>query len=78
MDEYQRDFYKISPRRNPMAGGTIPDVISNFTSVISLRLLRGGSWYDGPSDVRVAFRYGSDPMHAISLIGFRCAGSVPP
>jgi len=78
MDEYQRDFYKISPRRNPMAGGTIPDVISNFTSVIYLRVCRGGSWDDNPYDVRVASRSSYAPTSAGNDVGFRCAGSVPP
>ncbi len=78
MDEYQRDSYKISPRRNPMAGGTILGVIDNFTSVKSPRSLRGGSWDFAPNDVRVANRNRGDPTNAYDYVGFRCAGSVPP
>ena len=79
LDEYQEDFYRKSPQRNPMAGGTISNVISNFTSVIALRVIRGGSWGSDPSGVRVADRnYAGNPTSAYDVVGFRCAGSVPP
>ena len=45
LDEYNKDFYFTSPRRNPISGANSPDwVISNFTGVKTSRVLRGGSW----------------------------------
>ena len=43
------------------------------------RVNRGGGWYyDSPSYVRSAFRYGSDPSFQDAFLGFRCAGSFFP
>ena len=33
LDAYQSDFYESSPRQNPIAGGSIERVLSNFTKV---------------------------------------------
>ena len=44
LDEYDADFYPISPRRNPLAGGTVKGILSNWIDVSSVRVLRGGSW----------------------------------
>lgn len=35
--------------------------------------LRGGSWYDGTSDLQAAFRGGYDPSGVLGYIGARCA-----
>ena len=49
LDEYNKDFYFNSPRENPLAGANNVDwVINNFTSVITNRVLRGGSWFSSP------------------------------
>ena len=49
LDEYNKDFYFTSPRKNPLSGANSVDwIISNFTSVKERRVLRGGSWkYSG-------------------------------
>ena len=45
LDEYNKDFYSMSPRENPLSGADSADwVISNFTSITTHRVLRGGSW----------------------------------
>ncbi len=42
----------------------------------ALRVLRGGSWFDEPQDVRCAYRYGSAPDYRDSGIGFRLARTL--
>ncbi len=38
-----------------------------------VRVVRGGSFYSGPSDLRASYRYGIEPDARTSLVGFRCA-----
>ena len=46
LDEYNPNFYRTSPRENPLAGDkTVDWIINNFTDVKTSRVLRGGSWY---------------------------------
>ena len=78
LDEWDSDFYARSPRANPFSGGTITDVISNFTNVISSRVLRGGSWLYSAQYVRVAGRSRYTPTYAYGTIGFRCVRAVSP
>ena len=73
LDEYNKGFYKSSPSRNPISGGSISYVINNFTSVNSSRVLRGGSWGRNPESVRVANRSRSAPTDTFGYVGFRCA-----
>jgi formylglycine-generating enzyme required for sulfatase activity len=61
-DWYQRDYYTKAPSRNPPG----PDQGA-------LKVLRGGSWYDYPFDLRAAYRSFSTPDFRITYIGFRCA-----
>ena len=74
LDEYNEDFYSISPRENPFAGANELDwVINNFTDVKSDRVLRGGSWYDTPfTELRVTYRSSKEPLKAYLDTGFRC------
>ena len=76
LDEYNKDFYFISPRENPLSGANSVDwVINNFTSVKTSRVLRGGSWNSNPKNLRVANRSGDSPTKPINSYGFRCARS---
>ena len=71
LDEYNKDFYSISPRENPLSGADSIDwIINNFTDIKSERVLRGGSWYE--LNVRVAYRNGKDPTKTYFDTGFRC------
>ena len=74
LDEYQADFYKDSPQRNPIAGAdSIMDIINNYEAVKSLRVLRGGGWVFGPDHVRVSNRLRLDPGDSNrTTTGFRC------
>lgn len=38
-----------------------------------LRVLRGGSWFDNPGSLRLAWRYSKSPWDLSSIIGFRVA-----
>ena len=41
------------------------------------RVLRGGSWADLPSALRVTARFSAEPDFEDRTIGFRCAMNVP-
>ncbi len=42
-----------------------------------VRVVRGGSFYDDVTDLRVSYRYGLSPQYGYSTVGFRCAAHVP-
>ena len=78
LDEYNKDFYAMSPRENPLSGANSIDwIINNFTDVTTDRVLRGGSWggLGGHSRLRVAFRRWKKPLFTSEKFGFRCARS---
>ena len=71
-DAYQADFYKNSPRQNPIAGGTFEGILPNFTTVKNSRVFRGGTWYYPPHALRVTLRMRDIPSLAVTSVGFRC------
>ena len=78
LDEYAADFYAGSPRDNPFSGGTLTDVITNFTNIETSRVFRGGSWGNFARLVRVSDRGRTASPMAGSNLGFRCARAVTP
>ncbi len=76
LDEYNADLYSMSPRRNPVAGGTVNDILSNFTNIRSARVLRGGSWVSDTKFVRVSDRTRFTPRITNNARGFRCVKSI--
>ena len=64
-DWYERDYYYKSPRKNP-PGPTTGEK----------HVLRGGSWADLPSALRVTARFSAEPDFEDRTIGFRCAMDV--
>lgn len=77
LDEYNSDFYKNSPRRNPMAGSNnIDETINSFKNLRTSRVLRGNSWRFIKQSVQVTRRFDYPPMYEADDIGFRCAKSV--
>ena len=75
LDEYNADFYLNSPRENPISGAnSVDEIINDFTTVTTDRVLRGGSWPFNPDALRVANRGRGSPADAFSSRhGFRCA-----
>jgi formylglycine-generating enzyme required for sulfatase activity len=65
-DWYVRDYYQKSPGRNPLGPATG-----------GRRVLRGGSWADLPSALRVTARFSAEPDFEDRTIGFRCAMDMP-
>jgi len=61
-DWYGADYFQSSPRRNPRgpAGG-------------STRVVRGGSWKNGPELIRSANRSSELPDRRLNVLGFRVA-----
>ena len=80
LDEYQANFYKNSPKRNPIAGAdNVKDLIDNAKEVSSPRVLRGGGWVFGISHLRVSKRSRMSPGDGShSTTGFRCVKPVKP
>ena len=78
LDEYDADFYSVSPRHNPLAGGTVNNIVSDFTNVKSVRVLRGGSWVSNDKFVRVSDRTRFTPKITNKSRGFRCVKPVTP
>ena len=77
-DEYDANFYSISPRRNPLKGGTVNNILSNFTNFTSVRVLRGGSWVSNAKFVRVSDRTRFTPRITNKARGFRCVKTETP
>jgi len=73
-DGYSDDYYKNSPKDNPTGPGTAVKFKNyDFISVNTLRVIRGGSWYDEyPDFLRCAYRNKSEPTDTSDYVGFRC------
>ena len=79
LDEYNRGFYAISPRQNPLSGAnSIQWILDNYTDVKTRRVLRGGAGYFRARFVRVTQRGYAAPTNSNAFDGFRCARSVSP
>lgn len=78
LDEYNPDFYAISPSHNPLAGGTMDNTLSDWRNVKTVRVLRGGSWVSNAKFVRVSDRTRFTPKITNKARGFRCVKPVTP
>ena len=72
LDAYSSNFYANSPRRNPVAGGSIYSIARDFKNLKADRVLRGGSWSSNTNTARVAYRFPIPPTRTNSHTGFRC------
>lgn len=72
LDGYDENFYKISLRQNPISGGTIGGITSNYQIIKTPRALRGIAWTDTTEPVAVWTRVGRSPAKTSRLYGFRC------
>jgi serine/threonine-protein kinase len=64
-DRYAQNYYQSSPSQGPQGPGSG-----------QYRVVRGGSWVNSPSDVRVSYRAGDNPTFRFSGNGFRCSVEV--
>ncbi len=79
LDELDRDFYKTSPGRNPIAGAdSVTDIINGFFNRKSSRVLRGGSWSRFARDIKVSYVDYGPPNFSNDDFGFRCVRPVTP
>ncbi|MXY27344.1 formylglycine-generating enzyme family protein [Candidatus Poribacteria bacterium] len=78
LDEYDAGFYYISPYRNPVAGGTVDSILSDWTNVKNVRVLRGGSWVSDVQFMVVSDRTRFTPRITSNARGFRCVKDVKP
>ena len=77
LDEYNKNFYRRSPKENPVAGvSDIEALMEDFTSVKTLRVSRGGSW-NTPGPAGAATRGSDKPTNTNGWLGFRCAKNAP-
>jgi len=72
LDEYQWDFYASSPKNNPLAGGTLSALLTNYKNVKTNRVYRGGGWDTYDNLIRCANRFKGKPTRGG---GFRCVSS---
>ncbi len=72
LDECDSEFYASSQSHNPVAGGSISDIIENPRRTRKARVIRGGSWYSSAHEVCVSSRDRLDPWKTASTTGFRC------
>lgn len=66
-DWYDREYYQKSPDVNPTGPATGDK-----------RVIRGGSWADLPTGLRVTSRVSAEPDYEDRTIGFRCAMDATP
>jgi formylglycine-generating enzyme required for sulfatase activity len=67
-DWYDPEYYADSPQENPRGHmGAGPR-----------RVVRGGSWGDGPYELRVTYREGTNMLRESDFLGFRCARDASP
>ena len=66
-DWYDREYYQHSPQADPLGPATGEK-----------RVIRGGSWADLPTAVRVTARFSAEPEFEDRTIGFRCAMDAAP
>ncbi|MYH83194.1 SUMF1/EgtB/PvdO family nonheme iron enzyme [Candidatus Poribacteria bacterium] len=77
LDEYNGNFYSVSPAQNPLSGAnSIQWLLDNYTGVNTSRVLRGGSWPHSAPLVRVANRISNTPTTTSYYYGFRFARAV--
>ena len=79
LDEYNANFYSVSPAQNPLSGAnSIQWLLDNYTGVNTSRVIRGGAWYDNAHFMRAAYRGDDTPSNATIGLGFRCVRTVTP
>ena len=77
IDEHDYEFYQTSLHRYPIVGADkITEIINDFLSTDSSRVLRGGSWIRFARDIKVSDRDYAYPTFSNDDFGFRCVMDV--
>ncbi len=76
LDQYDRKYYQVSPRENPISGESKDKILTYYKKVSTDRVFRGGSWLNAAANIRVAARYRYKPAFTSPLNGFRCVKDV--
>ncbi len=76
LDQYDRKYYQISSRENPISGESKDKILRYYKEVSTARVFRGGSWLNAAANIRVAARYRYKPAFTSPLNGFRCVMDV--
>ena len=76
LDQYDRKFYHVSPRENPISGESRDKILRYYKEISTDRVFRGGSWLNAAANIRVAARYRYKPAFTSPLNGFRCVMDV--
>ena len=78
LDTFDDKFYQNSRQKDPLAGSlSLVELTKNFGTVLSGRVLRGGSYRYSAEYVRVDYRDYANPDHRFDAGGFRCVVNVP-
>ncbi|OJJ21533.1 hypothetical protein BKI52_13395 [marine bacterium AO1-C] len=75
-DEWSTDFYRQSPKNNPVNGSKTFDKVT-LHKINSRRVVRGGSWGGSVVNLRVSFRDSHRPRHIVDHMGCRCVKDLP-
>ena len=67
VSEWVYDWYTKKSDRN----FRVPDPVGPLFGEV--RVVRGGSYYEGASTLRNAYRYALNPESGFTTVGFRCA-----
>lgn len=65
-DWFEREYYASSPTENPQG-----------PAAGMYKIVRGGSWADGPNRITVFFRNWARPNQRTPNLGFRCVKDMP-
>jgi len=77
LDEYTMDLdQKLLGGRSSTEGTNLEDILNNFLSLKTVRVLRGGSWSSSVRAVQVGYCGGALPTLTYNSYGFRCTLTV--
>ncbi|MFQ5450705.1 MAG: SUMF1/EgtB/PvdO family nonheme iron enzyme [Nitrospinaceae bacterium] len=72
-DWMEENYYRTSPKKDPTGPHRSEEVLRGATNY---KTVRGGSWENGPTDLRSSSRKGFWVDYRIDGLGFRCAADL--
>lgn len=78
LDKYHYQVNTNSIRYNPIGGAErINDVVENYRTIETERVMRGGAWDDDARFLQVTSRDNYPPINTEDRLGFRCVRDIP-